>query len=245
MSQLPRELALRIALAARVLPDVNVQKLIEILHEKVGTPLDDEKLKSITVTNLKTGIGSLDGEEDGEDIDIGLENIKLAVRYLWGEETDENLPEVQAYKEGDMPESIRVGVASNSDELLNGHFGSCLRFLVYQLSRDEHRLIDIRSTIGADDSDDRNLFRVNLVKDCHVLFMQSIGGPAAAKVIRADIYTIKIPDVIDAVEQLKTFQKVFDAPPPWMAKILGRTGGRWMRGVIKSEGNSVKYCHLD
>ena len=223
MSQLPRELALRIALAARVLPDVDVPRLIEILHEKVGMPLDDEKLKSITVTNLKTGIGSLDGEEDGEDIDIGLANIKLAVRYLWGEETDENLPEVQPYKEGDMPESIRVGVASNSDELLNGHFGSCLRFLVYQLSRDECRLIDIRSTVEADDSDDRNLFRVNLVRDCQVLFIQSIGGPAAAKVIRADIYPIKVPDVIGAVEQLKTFQQVFDAPPPWIAKALGRS----------------------
>lgn len=223
MSQLPRELALRIALAARVLPDVDAARLIEILHEKVGMPLDDEKLKSITVTNLKTGIGSLDGEEDGEDIDIGLDKIKLAVRYLWGEETDENLPEVQPYKEGDMPESIRVGVASNSGELLNGHFGSCLRFLIYQLSKDEYRLIDIRSTVGADDSDDRNLFRVNLVKDCHVLFMQSVGGPAAAKIIRADIYPIKVPDVIDAIEQLKTFQSVFNAPPPWMAKALGRS----------------------
>jgi len=223
MSQLPRELALRIALAARVLPDVDVPRLIEILHEKVGMPLDDEKLKSITVTNLKTGIGSLDGEEDGEDIDIGLANIKQAVRYLWGEETDDGLPEVQPYKDGDMPESIRVGVASNSGELLNGHFGSCLRFLVYQLSKDEYRLIDIRSTIGADDSDDRNLFRVNLVKDCHVLFMQSVGGPAAAKIIRADIYPIKVPEVTDAVEQLKTFQSVFDAPPPWMAKALGRS----------------------
>jgi hypothetical protein len=30
----------------------------------VGSTLDDEKLKSITVTNLKTGLGSLDGEED-------------------------------------------------------------------------------------------------------------------------------------------------------------------------------------
>ncbi len=223
MSQLPRELALRIALAARVLPDVDVPRLIEILHEKVGMPLDDEKLKSITVTNLKTGIGSLDGEEDGEDIDIGLANIKQAVRYLWGEETDDGLPEVQSYKDGDMPESIRVGVASNSGELLNGHFGSCLRFLVYQLSKDEYRLIDIRSTVGADDSDDRNLFRVNLVKDCHVLFMQSVGGPAAAKIIRADIYPIKVPEVMDAVEQLKTFQSVFDAPPPWMAKALGRS----------------------
>lgn len=223
MSQLSRELALRIALATRVLPGVDVPKLIGILHEKVGSPLDDEKLKAITVTNLKTGIGSLDGEEDGEDIGIGLENIKLAVRYLWGEEEeDEGLPEIQLYKEGDMPESIRVAVASNSGALLNGHFGSCIRFLVYQLSRTECRLIDIRSTIEADNADDRNLFRATLIEDCHVLFVQSIGGPAAAKVIRADIYPIKVPEVIDAVDKLTEFQSVFDAAPPWMAKALGR-----------------------
>ena len=224
MTQLSRDLALRIALAARVLPGVGVQQLIDILHDKVGRPLDDEKLKAITVTNLKTGIGSLDGEEDGEDIGIGLENIKLAVRYLWGEEEgDENLPQVQVYKDGDMPESIRVAVASNAGSLLNGHFGSCIRFLVYQLSRNDHKLIGIRSTIEADSAEDRNLFRANLIKDCHVLFVQSIGGPAAAKVVRADIYPIKVPDVVDAVEKLQEFQQVFDAPPPWMAKALGRS----------------------
>lgn len=224
MSQLSRELALRIALAARVLPGVDVPKLLSILHDKVGSPLDDEKLKAITVTNLKTGIGSLDGEEDGEDIGIGLENIKLAVRYLWGEEEgDEDIPEIQSYKDGDIPESIRVAIASNTGALLNGHFGSCIRFLVYQLSKEECRLIDIRSTIEADNADDRNLFRVQLINDCQVLFVQSIGGPAAAKVIRADIYPIKVPDVIDAVEKLTEFQQVFDAAPPWMAKALGRS----------------------
>jgi len=224
MSQLSRELALRIALAARVLPGVDVPKLLSIMHDKVGSPLDDEKLKAITVTNLKTGIGSLDGEEDGEDIGIGLENIKLAVRYLWGEEEeDEGLPEIQTYKEGDIPESIRVAVASNSGALLNGHFGSCIRFLVYQLSRTECRLIDIRSTVEADSAEDRNLFRASMIQDCHVLFIQSIGGPAAAKVIRADIYPIKVPEVIDAMEKLTEFQQVFDAPPPWMAKALGRS----------------------
>lgn len=222
MEQLDRDLALRIALASRILPGVSVSELVELLHERVGSPLDDEKLKAITVTNLKTGIGSHDGEEDGEDIGIGLENIKLAVRYLWGEEAeDENIPEIEVYKDGDMPDSIRVAIASNSGSALNGHFGSCLRYLVYQLSRNDMRLIDIRSTIDADDSDDRNLFRVNLIKDCHVVFVQSVGGPAAAKIVRADIYPIKIPDVIDAVDQLREFQVVFDAPPPWFAKILG------------------------
>lgn len=233
MSQLSRETALRIALAARILPGVDVPTLIGILHDKVGQPLDDEKLKAITVTNLKTGIGSHDGEEDGEDIGIGLDKIKLAVRYLWGEEVaDESLPEIQRYKDGDLPESIRVAVASNNGELLNGHFGSCIRFLVYQLSRTEMRLIDIRSTIEADSSDDRNLFRTNLVKDCHVMFVQSIGGPAAAKVIRADIYPIKVPDVIDAKDKLQEFQSVFDAPPPWLAKALGRSAEESKRFVL-------------
>ncbi|MEF3074435.1 dinitrogenase iron-molybdenum cofactor biosynthesis protein [Methylobacter sp. Wu1] len=223
MHPLPRELALRIALATRVLPGIGVPKLLDILHERVGSPLSDEKLKSITVTNLKTGIGSLDGEEDGEDIGIGLENIKLAVRYLWGDELeDESLPAIQPYKDGDMPESIRVAIGSNSGALLNGHFGSCIRFLVYQLSSTDCKLVDIRSTIEADSADDKNLFRANLIKDCHVLFVQSIGGPAAAKVIRADIYPIKVPDVIEAADKLKEFQKVFDAPPPWFAKALGR-----------------------
>jgi len=230
MEPLPRELALRIALATRVLPGITVLGLLDILHERVGSPLSDEKLKSITVTNLKTGIGSLDGEEDGEDIGIGLENIKLAVRYLWGEEAeDENLPQVQPYKDGDMPESIRVAIGSNSGALLNGHFGSCIRFLVYQLSRNDCKLVDIRSTIEADGADDKNLFRANLIKDCHVLFVQSIGGPAAAKVIRADVYPIKVPDVIEAVDKLKEFQKVFDAPPPWLAKALGRSAEERVR----------------
>jgi nitrogen fixation protein NifX len=222
MSQLPRDLALRIALASRVLPGVGIEKLISLLHSKVGSPLDDQKLKSITVTNLKTGIGSHDGEEDGEDIGIGLENIKLAVRYLWGEEQeDEDLPQVQPYKNGDIPQSIRVAIASNSAALLNGHFGSCIRFLVYQLSKSDMRLIDIRSTLDADSAEDKNLFRVQLISDCHVLFVQSIGGPAAAKVVRADIYPIKVPDVTEASVQLQEFQQVFSAPPPWMAKILG------------------------
>ena len=222
MEQLDRNLALRIALASRILPGVSVSDLVDILHERVGSPLDDEKLKSTTVTNLKTGIGSHDGEEDGEDIGIGLENIKLAVRYLWGEEAeDEDLPEIEVYQEGDMPGSIRVAVASNSGATLNGHFGSCIRFLVYQLTRDAMRLVDIRSTIEADSAEDRNLFRANLIKDCHVLFVQSIGGPAAAKVIRADIYPIKVPEAIEAKDKLIEFQAVFDAPPPWFAKILG------------------------
>ncbi len=220
-----RDTALRIALAARTMPDVDLATLIDVLDDRLGAPLTLEKLSRITVTDLKTGIGSLDGEEDGEDFGgrSGLEPIKLAVRVLWGETTeDDTLPEVQPFSEGDMPGSIRVAVASNCGDNLDGHFGSCLRYLIYQVSAGETRLVDIRSALEADFAEDKNGFRVGLIKDCQVLYVVSVGGPAAAKIIRADIYPMKKVEGGEALEVVKELQGVMAAsPPPWLAKILG------------------------
>ncbi len=220
-----RDTALRVALAARTLPGVDVATLLEILDDRLGRPLTLTSLSRITVTDLKTGLGSLDGEEDGEDISVGLAAIKEAVRVLWGEaDGNENVPRPIPYNMGDMPDSIRVGISSNSGTELDGHFGSCLRFLVYQVSPTETRLVDVRETIEADLSDDRNAFRAGLVDDCQVLYMVSVGGPAAAKIIRAGIYPMKKIDGGDASDVLAEFQKMMNnAPPPWLAKILGKS----------------------
>lgn len=222
---LDRDTALRIALAARSLPDIELTSLIDKQDECLGAPLDLVKLSRITVTDLKTSLGSLDGEEDGEDIGIGLEPMKLAVRILWGE-TDEgdDLPKVETYEDGDIPGSIRIGISSNSANNLDGHFGTCLRFLIYQVSATEMRLIDIRSAAEADLSDDRNAYRANIVKDCEVLYMVSVGGPAAAKIIRAGVYPLKKIEGGEAPQVIKEFQQVMGGtPPPWLAKILGVT----------------------
>lgn len=224
MSDLPpisREAALRIAMAARVLPGIEVGQLLEILFRRIDGQLNEEALATITVTDLKTGFGSADGEEDGEDISLGLPNIKEAVRILWGEASEENLP-VPVTNPSPAAGAIRVAVASNSGETLNGHFGSCLRFLVYQLTANTCELIDVRSALEADLSDDRNAFRANLINDCQVMYVQSIGGPAAAKVVRAGIYPMKHIDGGEAREILARLQAVMDnAPPPWLSKILG------------------------
>lgn len=225
VANIDRDTALRIALAARTLPDIDLATLISVLNERLGPPLNLEKLSRITVTDLKTGIGSLDGEEDGEDFGgrTGLEPIKLAVRVLWGETTeDDTLPEVAPYAEDDMPGSLRVTIASNSGENLDGHFGSCLRYLIYQVSGSEIRLVDIRSALEADFAEDRNAFRVNLIKDCQVLYVVSIGGPAAAKVIRADIWPMKKIEGGLASDVLREVEVAMQGtPPPWLAKIMG------------------------
>ncbi|MGK7935152.1 MAG: dinitrogenase iron-molybdenum cofactor biosynthesis protein [Xenococcaceae cyanobacterium] len=226
------EVALRIALAAKALPDVSVRDLIEALQVNLDDELTEEALSKITVTQLKRSFGNIyevDSEWEGEDADNSdISAFKEAVKILWGETgyCEEPLP-IEPYEEGDMPNSIRIAVASNTGEQLDGHFGSCHRYLIYQLSVDEIRLIDVRSAIEADLAEDKNGFRVNLIKDCPVLYIASIGGPAAAKVIQAYIYPMKIEQGGNIREILADLQKaIATSPPPWLAKILGVGTGK-------------------
>lgn len=221
------EVALRIALAARVLPDVSVADLIEALQTQCTDQITEASLSKLTVTQLKRSFGNLydvEGEWEGEDANNQeIAAFKAAIQILWGEtaEDDHPLP-IEPYQEGDMPHSIRVAVASNTAEQLDGHFGSCHRYLIYQLSADDLKLIDIRSALDADLKDDKNQFRVDLIRDCPVLYVMSIGGPAAAKVIQANIYPMKVDAGGAARDILADLQRaIATAPPPWLAKILG------------------------
>lgn len=230
-----RETALRIALAARVLPGIGVGQLLEMLHQCIEGPLTEESLQTVTVTNLKTGFASADGEEDGEDISVGLPAIKEAVRILWGETVAADLPQPVVLES--MPErSIRVAIASNTGENLDGHFGSCLRFLIYQVSAEQKALIDVRSALEADFAEDKNGFRVDLIRDCQVLYVVSVGGPAAAKVVRADIYPIKRIEGGQAQDILVDLQSVMaGSPPPWLAKHLGVAAEERVRFSLSDE----------
>ena len=218
MSLITKPAALRIALAAKALPEVEMSGLVAKLGSQLGIPITEEKLATVTVADLKL---MLSGEETVEP-DVENASIKLAVRHLWGESGDAaDLPELDAYAEGDMPGSLRVAAASNSDQNLDGHFGSCPRFLVYQVGRNDIRLIDIRSTLITDDAEDKNVARAELIGDCQIVYVQSIGGPAAAKAVRANVHPVKIPEGGQASAVLQRLQAVLDAPPPWLAKILG------------------------
>ncbi len=220
MSQTPisREIALRIGIAARMLPDTDPARLIKVLADAVGLPPTDDTLARLKVKQFKAAA-------DGELAEIPVEQLKDALAVLKGEaHPDETkLPELQDYQEGDMPGSLRVACASNNGEELDGHFGSCRRFLIYQVSQDETRLIDLRA-VGQPEGDmEKNEYRAGLIADCQLLFVNSIGGPAAAKVVRKDVHPIKYPQGGRARDKIEELSRVLQgAPPPWLAKVMGQ-----------------------
>ncbi len=217
-----REVALRIGLAARALPDIEPAQLMQVLVKALGMPLSEEKLTRLTVRELQEAADNLFNETP-------LPAIKQALDFLWGkaqvEVSDEALPTPVAYTEGELPGSIRIAIASNNGEQLDGHFGSCARFLIYQVSPVEARLIDIRSMAQSPNaSDDKNDYRAEQLRDCHVLYVVSIGGPAAAKVVKRDIHPIKLPNGDQAQNVVTSLSEILASnPPPWLAKVMGKT----------------------
>jgi nitrogen fixation protein NifX len=210
-------IALRIALAARTLPDTDVGRLLRVLADAVGLPPSADKLAALKVKDLQT---ALDGELAGLD---GAA-LKAAVAILRGEgelQADPP-PPLEPYADGDMPGSIRVACASNQGELLDGHYGSARRFLIYQVSAAELRLVDVRP-VDDTGAEDKNAYRATLIGDCQVLYVASIGGPAAAKVVKADIHPIKVPEGGPARERVQSLCRVLaDKAPPWLAKVMGQ-----------------------
>jgi nitrogen fixation protein NifX len=216
-SSISDEIALRIALAARTLPDTGVARLIRVIEDAVGLPPTAAKLERLDVEDLRRAL-------NGEFADVDAAPLRDALGILKGEaNADAAAPPVDAYAEGDMPGSIRVACASSKGEMLDGHFGSARCFLVYQVSSEEERLIDVRVP---DDSnaEDKNGYRAELIRDCQILYVASIGGPAAAKVVKAGVHPIKDQKGGSARERIAALRKVLGSkPPPWLAKVMGES----------------------
>ncbi len=209
-----RELALRIGLAARALPDTDAKRLLSVLTDCIGLPITEQKLIGLNLDTLKTA-------KAGEFADVDEPLLAHALSIL---KSGLNVPEQQTYSDGDMPSSVRIACASNDGINVDGHFGSCSQFMVYQVSADEARLIDIRNTDIPDglEVEDKNLFRAELIQDCQVLYIASVGGPAAAKIVKLGIHPIKlsaIDPIAVVVDQLQSV--IAGTPPPWLAKVMG------------------------
>jgi len=219
---LPRELALRIGLAARVLPDDGLNRLMDVLIEALGLPLTEAKL-------LGLAFGELRSAADGILAGVPRAVLREALGYLRGCTSVSIVEDVpsspEPYDDGDMPQSIRLAVASDSGETLNGSFSTCAAFLIYQVSAREIRLIDRRPPPPANRKSSRDALRTVLIGDCHLLYAQILGTPATARLMRAGIHPVRIAQGGPAREQLAILQRVLRGhPAPWLVRAMGEDG---------------------
>lgn len=220
MTSISKGAARRLANAARVLSEDDPAIFVVAVGSYVGLPITEEKLQSLSVEDINRVLSGDDGELPEN---YSKDNVKQALRHLWGEQdTLQPLPSIQAVPAGMNPDAaLQVAVASNNGEQLDGHFGSCLRFLIYKVSKEGIYLADVRDAAATSEAPDRNEARAALLQGCQLLYVQSIGGPAAAKVVKTGVHPVKFPKAEPARIALEKLQQSLDAPPPWLARVLG------------------------
>jgi len=214
---LSRELALRIGLAARVLPNTDAKRLLTVLSACIDGPMAESTVAAIEPDTLKNAY-------DGEFAKVADSVLQQALNILRNTAPEKILPAVQTYQDGDMPGSVRIACASDDAIYVNGHFGACAWFMVYQVSADDARLIDIRTAEIPEGLvvDDKNVYRAEQIQDCKVLYVASVGGPAAAKIVKLGIHPMKLAGVESLADIIVQLQNVMAAaPPPWLAKAMG------------------------
>ncbi|MGL1959295.1 MAG: dinitrogenase iron-molybdenum cofactor biosynthesis protein [Colwellia sp.] len=211
---LDEQLALRLGLAAKAVPTIALKNFIKQLISQLGEPLSEKKLRSLSPKSLYQSL-----IQQNRDIDRGQSNQALAIL------TNKTIASMEAPEVEDKAlltgPKIRVAITSNNDEMIDGHFGSCLRFLIYEVNDKTWQLVEVRPVCCSENGLARTDYLVTLLHDCHVLATLSIGGPAAAKVVRANIHPIKRPLPQPSKEVLSPLQQVIsNTPAPWLQKIL-------------------------
>lgn len=124
---------------------------------------------------------------------------------------------------------LRVAIASSDGKSMNAHFGSAKRFVTYEVSPSGAQLLEAASFEEVsdesgdhrEDGQDRIAAKIAALRGCHLLFVLAIGGPVAAKVIKAGIHPIKLaePEANDSVIRKVQAMLTGDAPP-WMRRVL-------------------------
>lgn len=116
-----------------------------------------------------------------------------------------------------------VAFCSQDGLTINGHFGQGRLFFIYAFDEQGYWLHDLRRYPGSQEDKEPNESRARLLDDCHLLFCEAIGGPAAARLIRHNIHPMKVAPGFTLLSQCEALKTLLAGQlPPWLAKRLER-----------------------
>ena len=135
--------------------------------------------------------------------------------------------------EGNTPfdHAMKVAFATKDMKEVNAHFGGAKEFVVYKVSKDGFELSEVIKTDTSEmEGDDKTDFKVKALKGVNIVYVESIGGTAAAKVIRGGINPMKVQEPKPIENILKELVGMLNGnPPPWVKKIVNDTEGEDVR----------------
>jgi len=119
---------------------------------------------------------------------------------------------------------MKIAFATEDLRRVDAHFGWARNIMVYDLTTNGHSLLETFTFGGLleeDGNEDKVGPKIEAIKDCAIVYVADIGGPAAARVVANKIHPVKakekefIPDILEKIRQVMK-----GTPPPWLRKAM-------------------------
>jgi nitrogen fixation protein NifX len=138
---------------------------------------------------------------------------------------------------------MRIAVATQDRKTVDAHFAGARTFMFYDIGPEGHTFLEAvqfdditdESGVHRDDGEDRLAAKIGALAGASLLFCRAIGGPAAARVIRARVHPVKLPadePIAQVIERVRAMLR--GNPPPWLRKAM-RDGGAGAERFIDDE----------
>lgn len=119
---------------------------------------------------------------------------------------------------------MKIAFCTQDKQLVDAHFGWAKNIIVYDVTPAGYSFVDnfeFGGKLDEDGDEDKLTPKLEVIKDCAIVYVAAIGGSAAARVVATKIHPIKVAGPEPILDILDKLQDVLKGnPPPWLRKAL-------------------------
>ncbi|TBR61021.1 nitrogen fixation protein NifX [Mastigocladus laminosus UU774] len=126
---------------------------------------------------------------------------------------------------------MKIAFTTSDRVHVNAHFGWAQEADVYEISDAGYKFIETLKFPGSSnqdknaESDDKTASKLEALADCAIVYVASIGGIPAAKLIKRGVMPVRPQSEEEQIDSIlnKLVQTLKGNPPPWLRKALQKS----------------------
>lgn len=119
---------------------------------------------------------------------------------------------------------MKIAFCTTDMEKVDQHFGRADKVAIYDIDDKEFSFAEVREFIPINPEKDHKVdteTKAQALRDCAILYVAEIGGPAAAHVIKNKIHPVKVTEPVAIAEVLENIRETLaNNPAPWLKKAM-------------------------
>lgn len=119
---------------------------------------------------------------------------------------------------------MKVAFATQDLKRVDAHFGWAKNIAIYEVTPEGSSFLEAVQFDGdlqEDGNEDKLAPKIEVIKDCAILYVAAIGGSGAARVVANKVHPIKVHQPEEISDLLVKLQDVLKGnPPPWLRKVM-------------------------